>query len=186
LERASGAAIGRLDRACNNVSQLVFSPDDQYLGVLCTETFGSSIQLWRRNRWNDRPKTIGAKVFSFAFHPDGSLVVASMRDAARVWRIRDGKLLHEFPGSEVFKSAVSPDGKTIATLGSEPSSGEPVSHVQFWELPSGRRMFQFTDERLIQDLEFSPDGKILGLQDFVAAWCSFLGNLNPPCGRRVS
>jgi WD40 repeat protein len=164
-EVPSGAPVVRLDRACKNVSQLAFSPDDQYLGVLCSEMRGSSIRLWTRGRWNERPKIIGAGVFSFAFHSDGKLVAGATMNAATIWRIGDEKVLHELPGRDVFTIALSPDGKTIAALGSEPSTGKTVSHLQFWELPSGRGLFQFTNVQLIQDLGFSTDGKVVGLQD---------------------
>src|SRR5262249_19608196 len=81
-----------------------------------------------------------------AFAPDGKTLVSAHRSGIRLWDLGTGKLMRELKGIYGV-TALSPDGKTLAT------SGDSV-RIDLWELPSGKRLHRPPVESLYQDLSW--------------------------------
>ena len=113
--------------------------------------------------------------------PDGQTLVSLADDmVCRLWDVESGKLKKELRGHEeqtphhfpsmLYASAVSPDGKYLAT-------GDKVGHVVVWEFASGKQaatletpiMYTWDPKARIhsiggiRSLAFSPDGKLLAV-----------------------
>lgn len=102
------------------------------------------------SRW--RP---AGAVFALAFTKDGRAIVSAGRDGVSLWDTASGKELRRFEGHrwEVRCLALSPDGKTLATGGSD-------STLRLWDLASGKeRKCLLERAGSIAAVEFSPSGK---------------------------
>jgi WD40 repeat protein len=95
---------------------------------------------------------------SVAFSLDGRLLaVGGADDAARVWRLADGKLIETFDehSGDVLAVAFSPDGELLAT-------GSADSGVRVWRVATGERRFLFVGHNNpTVALAWSPDGRFL-------------------------
>src|SRR5262249_38115290 len=107
------------------------------------------------------------EVTSGFFSADGKTLTTAGRDhAVRRWDLATGKELEHFPlqaPKEEYHRGhlVSPDGKTLATIGTQNADG--VTAVYLWDLATKEhRVLQGRPKKLwFTSMEFSPDGAIL-------------------------
>jgi WD40 repeat protein len=107
----------------------------------------------------------GVKV---VFHPTKPLLVTGSDDQiAKVWELPEGReIVQVRHGGSVTKVAISPDGRFVAS-----SEGCPGPYqggmdacralVRVWETATGVEVAQLPHEKGINDVAFSPDGKLI-------------------------
>jgi WD40 repeat protein/serine/threonine protein kinase len=99
-------------------------------------------------------------VDSIAVAPDGSRFAAASWDATvRIRDLASGEIVHTLKQPSLYVHAVawSPDGRLLATGGSDPSG-----FVQIWDAASGERLSAVTGHRdAVVGVRFSPDGRWL-------------------------
>jgi hypothetical protein len=78
----------------------------------------------------------------------------------RLWDVSEGRLLREFFGhlNGAESLAFSPDGKTLATAGSD-------ARCRLWDVPGGKRLRQVRGADTRKTVAFSPDGRTLLVAD---------------------
>jgi WD40 repeat protein len=155
------------------VSSLAFSPDGQTLASGHAE---AKIRLWQLNGGKLRQtlKGHGWDVNSLAFSRDGRFLVSGGLDGAiKIWNWRSekevrtlkrpsrsewiGSLVSWFDSSvgSIWSVAVSPDGKTFASGGSD-------MPIELWELETGKPVRILTEHSgTVYSVAFSSDGKTL-------------------------
>jgi WD40 repeat protein/DNA-binding SARP family transcriptional activator len=100
------------------------------------------------------------------FSPDGTILavgsVASSGGEVRLWRVADRFLLHRLPADRTWVGALAftPDGRTLATGGSE-------GKVILWDTRTGRRLGSplAGHASAVGAAAFSPDGRTLATVD---------------------
>lgn len=163
----TGSLVARLEELCSSSHELAFSPDNRYLGVLCDPESldGEPLHLWPVGRRNEEPRLIDGGLLTFAFHPNGELVVGGTRRGTVVWRLNGAKVIDTFPGNDVWQLALSRDGKFIATEEDGSPFGLPVPLLRLWAFPSGREIGQIKNQYTVPGFQFSANGRFLGLPD---------------------
>ncbi len=156
------------------VKSLAFAPDGQSVAGVAND----AVYFWDTATGNVRrmwPENTPNKIACLAFAPDGkTLVTGGWDKLIRVWDVATSQELSRFAGhpSAVYRVAVSPDGKKIASL-SGPRSLEPSS-VRLWDTATGKELYDLEEAKDCQGgLAFSSDGKILAAgagMDTVRLW----------------
>lgn len=135
----SGESLRTLGATGIGVHALVFSPDGQ---LLASTDDNRTIRLWRvaDNTVAHRLEGHQDRVNSVAFSLDGQYLISgsghreSVREprdtTVRLWRIRDGTLIHAWRGHRdvVTSVAFSPDGQMAV-------SGSRDGTIRFWPVP---------------------------------------------------
>ena len=120
-------------------------------------------------------------VKAVAISPNGKLVgVANMHGNVYVWDKEDGRLLHEFSGSNSGSAslAFSPDGKYLATGGApDYKTRNGDFRIRIWDLKTGKleKLFPPVNGSPITKLVFTSDSATLfsaGLGQQITAWKS--------------
>ncbi len=145
------------------VTAITFSPQGNYLAIgnragivrvwdidKNKETFKIT-QSGRRKGWIENEGWINAVVFS----PNGEYLAAATHDA-RIWNLANsqevGRMLHK---TKIENLAFSPDGKLIATAGSD-------GIVKLWQSRNAREVTnKIIHDGIVHAVVFSPDGKYL-------------------------
>ena len=174
------------------VSSLAFSPDGQTLASGHAE---AKIRLWQLNggKLLHTLKGHGWDVNSLAFSRDGRFLVSGGLDGAiKIWNWRSekemrtlkrpsrsewiGSLVSWFDSSvgSIWSVAVSPDGKTFASGGSD-------MPIELWELETGKLVRILTEHSgTVYCVAFSSDGKTLasgGEDNTIKLWNVGTGEL---------
>jgi WD40 repeat protein/DNA-binding SARP family transcriptional activator len=104
------------------------------------------------------------------FDDDGQLLVAGATGGRlRMWRMTDGRLIHDCPASPGLPTAAlfSPDGRALAT-------GSPDHALSLWDIERGRqRQTLHGHTNVIWSLAFRSDGRLLasgGADQSVRVW----------------
>jgi RNA polymerase sigma factor (sigma-70 family) len=109
-------------------------------------------------------------VNALAFSPDGKTLASGsiLEETTRLWDVASGKEIRRFAtGRQEFQRwyslAFSPDGKTLA-------AGVEDRGIFLWEIATGRLLHRIQkpiqgDPLFVSRLAFSPNGRILAVQD---------------------
>lgn len=140
------------------IRALAFSPDSK---LLASGEMYKKVKIWDLETKKELQMftDMEGKVFGLAFSPDGKRVYAAVNDnTARIWTVgaagEGKKLQHDFAVASV---AVSPDGKTIATL-------DEGGNLNWWDANTLKktRSVKHGDSTAGQmSVVFSADGKLL-------------------------
>jgi WD40 repeat protein len=154
--------------------QVAWSPDGKTLAALSTAR--GEVKFWDVAERKERA-TLRSDLgdgYSLAFTPDGeTLLVGHYKNDAQTgmtggiesWDVAAGRrtgLLQHTPPRGVVRLALSPDGKTVATVEAWKEGGQRAYKrgVTLWNRTSGKPHAGIADEA-VMSLAFSPDGKIL-------------------------
>lgn len=96
---------------------------------------------------------------NLAFHPRGDWLATAGGTTLKFWEPSSGQMIRTFQaGSDaILGLAVSPDGKTLATL----CLGQKAVHL--WDPETGERKAALQTDSLGYAIAFSPDGKTLAV-----------------------
>ncbi len=144
-------------------------------------------QVWEvasgRELFKARVTGMGGNVVAAAFSPDADLLAVSVGDGpVDLFDVKTGKLLHTLLGrkSQGVRLAISPDGKTVASVGTDyriqrwRSDGKPIDVT---DAPAGLLVAPITA------LEFADNERVIASQtaaQFAYAWDAPLGRLLSP------
>ena len=105
----------------------------------------------------------GGPINSLLLSRDGKTLISNTYyegGTVCAWELATGKLLRQFPGSDVYKHvALSPDGKTLAVADGKEGAGDKIG---LWDLGSGKSARWLAKHPGgAYSFAFSPDGKTL-------------------------
>jgi WD40 repeat protein len=118
---------------------MAVSPDGRFLAAGSRE---GPVKLWKWGQW-DRPSAsaaVAGRLHTLAFTPDGETLAAGWEEdrpeggGIRLYRTADGERAHTLPGhgAIVRALAISPDGKLLASVGTN-------NRLNVWDLASKSR-----------------------------------------------
>ncbi|WP_436535424.1 nSTAND1 domain-containing NTPase [Actinoplanes sp. HUAS TT8] len=171
---ATGRSVAApLARDAHQVNHVAFSPDGR---LLATAPATGPVQFWDLSTKKPVGSSLGTdedSVEEMTFSPDGKLfAVVTAKEfggasQARLWDLASGKPGGTLGGgtdAEVHV-AFSPDGSLVATASSDRNLD--IGWVRLWNpatgIPVGVPIT--ADSGVVNDVEFSPDGKLLAIAD---------------------
>ena len=155
-----GGLISTLKGHTNKVRSVAISPQED---IIASGSRDYTIRLWD-GRTGQFIKTLanqGTQVGSLSFSPDGRYLVSGVSSAptnCHVWSIPDGKEIVTYRGHDniVLATAVSPDGRVVAT------GGGNNQEIHLWSLRDGKLQQRLSGVgAAIFVVGFSFDGKTL-------------------------
>jgi WD40 repeat protein len=156
---------GRVFQTAWHVKALTFSPDSSLLVVGDDVQYGA--ELWDMAQGSRKQCIPGYEypVSAVQFSRDGSRLALGGRDSAMVWNLGERRKQFEVQEPWTTSLAFSPDGQTLATIGS--------GTLHFWSAETGTRIDSFWAGRDLESVAYSPDGSLLIVGDCsgkIAAW----------------
>lgn len=148
------------------VTAVAFSVDGRWLAAGTTSRFAMVMEPASGNK----PITLlhdGERV-SISFHPTSPLLATGSEDqVAKVWELPGVREVTRVKhGGPVTRLAFSPDGRFVASA--EACAGPFLGGmsacralVRVWEASTGVEVAQFAHEKGIDDVAFSPDGRLV-------------------------
>ncbi|MBV9959791.1 MAG: WD40 repeat domain-containing protein, partial [Acidobacteria bacterium] len=134
---------------------LAFSPDGKYLAF----DGDNNLVLWNIETGSVQSTIKYANITHLEFSPDSKTIVTSSTDPhIKIWDVETGSLKQEIKegSTTIYRAVFSPDGKLVAF-------NDGQKHIVWWNVQTGeiRRSRGEDDAYYLNDLAFSPDGKIL-------------------------
>lgn len=165
----TGKLLGVLfDDSNSSYDSLVFSPDGQ---ILASGNNGNIITFWDVETRKILGKALSADngLTNLAFSPDGNILASSSSNLSnskiQLWNVKtrtlQGELLGHSPSKQLMLNYIdmsfSPDGKTIATAGSEDKV------IWLWNVETKKQVAKllYEDHDGFYSITFSPDGNFL-------------------------
>ncbi len=151
----SGVSLAVFPPTANLITQLLFSPDSDYLAVVS----GSEIVVWDLSTGREFATLNGhqGSVTGISFGRDHkTLVSGSGDDTGKRWDVVGGKELVTLQGhaESIYDIVISPDSRRIAT-----SSWDHT--IRLWDAELGTQLFLLRTEGKTLRLAFSPDSSLL-------------------------
>jgi len=154
-EVETGKQIKRFDNRF--LASAVVSPDGRFI---VTGGYSNAASLWDASAQNEvrRFEGIASGARAVAFSKDGGLLLVNNS----LWDVAKGRELQRFEGilaDTVYSSALSPDGRSVLTVGSY--------EAHLWDAASGDSLKEFAGDGVVA---FAPDGRyfLTGGKDNVA------------------
>ena len=163
--------IGQTCKLAGAVTALAFDPDGRVLAIGGDD---GTIRLWEvpHQKALGFPLRVNHPVQTVTFGEDGRRLLIGTTEGARWWDLtgrmvcesdqgRDDRL-NDGPSSRVEATAVSPDGRTLATARSEAAEGRTRGRVELRDAATGRSLRQTPDQpHALSGVAYSPDSKWL-------------------------
>ena len=163
--------IGQTCKLAGAVTALAFDPDGRVLAIGGDD---GTIRLWEvpHQKALGFPLRVNHPVQTVTFGEDGRRLLIGTTEGARWWDLtgrmvcesdqgRDDRL-HDGPSSRVEATAVSPDGRTLATARSEAAEGRTRGWVELRDAATGKSLRQTPDQpHALSGVVYSPDSKWL-------------------------
>jgi WD40 repeat protein/serine/threonine protein kinase len=161
LQAAIGGPLLGINEICHILS---FSPDSKTIAAYGTD---HQIRIWELASGKELYILPGYKdpFYYIAFSPDGKMLGIASGDALRLWALQGGKP-RLLPTLEFSRDAGGPMSLAFAPNGQLLASGSKFGHLYLWDISkpqSPRELWRLTDEWMVFDIKFSPDGKTLAL-----------------------
>jgi WD40 repeat protein len=151
----------------------VFSPDGKSLALWGDD---HALHLWEVRARREKAEGHCQAVESVAVSPNSRLIASAGWDGVRLWEAGTGKQLlrlKSHDGKRVSCVAFAPDGKTLASGGSDGT-------VRLWEAATGRQLKKLKGaEPSVYCLAYSPDGTRIfaGAFRFIQVWETATGKV---------
>ena len=159
----SGVVVGELRGHANMIDCLAFSPDGKFIvSVADDEAYVWDVNTRKATQiLHSEPKEDWFR--SAAWSPDGSFVVTGSISGATVWDPRTWRRRHFFEqNGGADHISVSPDSRLIATASSLEHYGVAQSFTaSVFSMSSKRLAIEITEDRTIDDIRFSADGRFV-------------------------
>lgn len=144
--------------------QAAFSPDGSMLGAISSDVW--QITLWDVKSGEQIKALTGfetaAPIYSFRFGDDGKTVTWIARATIQPMDIASAQLGPSIHHEDfISASALSPDGKLLATAAAGTVEGEFKPLVTIWDPHTAAQLAGFSDADTFSALAFSPDSKLL-------------------------
>jgi len=148
----------RIDGHRDNILDIAFSPDDQWLA---TASYDKHTMVWNvadgalRYDFTDHVDA----VYALAFSPDGKYLATGAGDrTVKLWDLETGKRLITFSDAEATIHTVtfSPDGRYLA-------AGSADKRIYIWDVPASAKQFtqSSTSTGVLAQSKFAHNGAVL-------------------------
>jgi WD40 repeat protein/serine/threonine protein kinase len=157
-DAATGGLIATLGGHGDSVVRAAFTPDG---ARVVTASYDGTAKLWKAHGGIDEALRLArpsVSVSSAEFNGDGSRLLMVLTDGVvAVWNVATFTELASFVSfSDFSRAAISPDGKRVVTVFSEPGF---TSNVWVWDVESREILATFSGHlTTVNDAAFSPDG----------------------------
>jgi RNA polymerase sigma factor (sigma-70 family) len=136
--------------------------------VLCSGASDRAVLVWDPKQTRPRLQLPAARtrnLRALALTADGrTLATSADQQGLSLWDAATGTELRCLAPEEMFHClAFAPDGKTLASAGSDRRG----HHLKFWDVATGMELADITGVESIQALAFSPDGRRLAACEYV-------------------
>ncbi|OGO04697.1 MAG: hypothetical protein A2Y60_07560 [Chloroflexi bacterium RBG_13_54_9] len=171
----SGKAVTNIKLGVPSVQGL-FSPDGAMLALTMQDEI--AVTLWDVATGQQLRKLSGfrtaAPVYGIFFAPNGRSLIWRARATVQLMDIATGQLGPIFSHEDfVTALALSPDGKTLATVVPTMVNNQFVGSIKLWDAASGSGTATLTqDDRPAMSITFSNDGRLLAADSgtFIELW----------------
>jgi WD40 repeat protein len=163
--------VGQTCKFAGAVTALAFDPDGRVLAIGDDD---GTIRLWELPHTKSLgfPLRVNHPVQTVTFGEDGRRLLIGTTEGARWWDLTSGVVresdqgrdarFHDGPSSQVEATAVSPDGRTLATARSEAAEARTRGWVELRDAATGKSLRQTPDQpHALSGLAYSPDSKWL-------------------------
>jgi WD40 repeat protein len=151
-----GAEVRRLKGHSRSYSRICFSPDGR---TLAAGAENGTVKCWDVSSGKEEKPLLGhtGRVRCVAFRPDGTQLASGGEDGTvRLHDLKGGGTRKFTAASAVNEVAFSPDGRTLAALGSGPQAV-----VQLWDLDSEQPLTLQGHTAAVRDLAFAAQEALL-------------------------
>jgi WD40 repeat protein len=159
-DAADGRKLGQVDPK-GHVYEVAFTPDSKRFAAATIDAISiwdaATLKVWERG-------AVGA--FALAYHPSGEWMATAARDRVVLRDAASGRPVREFlgNGTRITTLAFSPDGKRLATGGSDRT-------VRIWDVATGRELLSLPGvAEAVVSVVWTPDDRVFALDDSIRVW----------------